>query len=46
MDEDNMPMAFPDGHVYSREVRNILFFLHLARDEPFVSGAGRDGGKE
>lgn len=20
MDEDNMPMAFPDGHVYSREV--------------------------
>ena len=26
MDEDNMPMAFPDGHVYSREVRNLLFF--------------------
>ena len=20
MDEDNMPMAFPDGYVYSREV--------------------------
>ena len=26
MDEDNMPMAFPDGHVYSREVRNLLSF--------------------
>ena len=29
MDEDNMPMAFPDGHVYSREVRNLLFFYTL-----------------
>ena len=35
MDEDNMPMAFPDGHVYSREVRKLLFFLHLSRDDFF-----------
>jgi len=25
MDEDNMPMAFPDGHVYSREVGRFSF---------------------
>jgi macrophage erythroblast attacher len=24
MDEDNMPMACPDGHVYSREARAVL----------------------
>lgn len=23
MDEDNMPLAFPDGHVYSKEVSSI-----------------------
>jgi macrophage erythroblast attacher len=35
MDEDNMPMAFPDGHVYSREVRNFLFFCTFPRDDFF-----------
>ena len=36
MDEDNMPMAFPDGHVYSREVRNFTILLHHTRDVFFV----------
>lgn len=27
MDEDNMPMAFPDGHVYSREVSGSHSFI-------------------
>lgn len=28
MHEDNPPMAFPSGHVYSREVRTRLRFQH------------------
>jgi hypothetical protein len=30
MDEDNMPMAFPDGHVYSREVSLHILLIILA----------------
>jgi hypothetical protein len=30
MDEDNMPMAFPDGHVYSREASLYLPLMILA----------------
>ena len=32
MDEDNMPMSFPDGHVYSREVRSLSSFTHAHED--------------
>jgi hypothetical protein len=47
MDEDNMPMAFPEGHVYSRAVREFfcLSFTHCLTCM-FIPGAGRDGGKE
>lgn len=34
MDEDNMPLAFPNGNVYSREVRvtfRIFTYYHRLR---------------
>jgi hypothetical protein len=41
MDEDNMPMAFPNGHVYSREVNlPLIQFLILTLS---VLGSRRDG---
>lgn len=27
MDEDNMPMAFPEGYVYSREVKQSMAII-------------------
>ena len=49
MDEDNMPMAFPNGYVYSREVSlgNVLAELnYFIVRSPFVAGAGGYGRKK
>jgi hypothetical protein len=40
MDEDNMPMVFPNGQVYSREVSQ--FHLLRAQDTAYYY-AGNDG---
>ena len=37
MDEDNMPMAFPDGHVYSREVQSLNIPVPMMTDLYFLS---------
>lgn len=43
MDADNMPMAFPNGYVYSKEVGGYCIFLsHTLR---YISGFGGDGVK-
>jgi hypothetical protein len=49
MDGDNMPMAFKNGHVYSREVWIfvIIYTLPMKTDlHFFISGVRRDGSKE
>jgi hypothetical protein len=43
MDEDNMPMAFPNGYVYSREVGVSLSFQILC---DCFAGFGRNGSEE
>jgi macrophage erythroblast attacher len=42
MDADNMPLAFPDGYVYSREVRHSEQYLEKFRSLP-CPGFGRHG---
>jgi hypothetical protein len=41
MDEDNAPMAFPNGYVYSREVRLGLVLFCLAHHLGTRTGFGR-----
>ena len=45
MDEDNMPMAFPNGYVYSKEVSSSPLTLVEADLRAWI-GPRRDGGKE
>lgn len=44
MDEDNMPMVFPNGQVYSREVTWLLSLSCTRADILNTLGLGRDGG--
>ncbi len=47
MDEDNMPMAFPNGNVYSLEVRVVVFHWKvLGMLTWYRIGDARDGGEE
>jgi hypothetical protein len=47
MDEDNMPMAFPNGYVYSREVSwTLKQYIQSIADIATFEGIGRDGSKE
>ena len=47
MDEDNMPMAFPNGHVYSREVGVFLssqFLVSVTVRQALEEMAAKNGG--
>ncbi|KAF5389545.1 hypothetical protein D9757_004169 [Collybiopsis confluens] len=45
MDADNMPMAFPNGYVYSREVSHFTSLIPCRSPNDAATGDGRYGNK-